>query len=133
MPRIPQKVARRLSLGLKQFQPILESAKSRDLNESDTVVIVTDILSEIFGAFDSSKIELMSDRCLIKNRTENLMRRRRIEEEVEFGVAPRVVDTHRRGLRIGPQKDQEPDRGSVGCGNRLRSQTCHYPVEQSAE
>ena len=49
MPRIPQKVARRLSFGLKQFQPILESAKSRDVNESDTVVIVTDILSEIFG------------------------------------------------------------------------------------
>ena len=49
MPRIPQKVARRLSFGLKQFQPILESAKSRDVNESDTVMIVTDILSEIFG------------------------------------------------------------------------------------
>ena len=49
MPRIPQKVARRLSFGLKQFQPILESAKSRDVNESDTVAIVTDILSEIFG------------------------------------------------------------------------------------
>ena len=49
MPRIPQKVARRLSFGLKQFQPILESARSRDLNESDTVSIVTDILSEIFG------------------------------------------------------------------------------------
>ena len=49
MPRIPQKVARRLSFGLKQFQLILESAKSRDVNESDTVVIVADILSEIFG------------------------------------------------------------------------------------
>ena len=85
-----------------------------------------------FPRIDSSKIELMSDRCLIKNRTENLMRRRRIEEEVEFGVAPRVVDTHRRGLRIGPQRNQKPDRGSVGCGNRLRSQTCHYPVEPSA-
>ena len=44
---------------------------------------------------DSSKIELMSDRCLIKNRTENLMRRRRIEEEeVEFGVAPSLVMSH---------------------------------------
>ena len=85
-----------------------------------------------FVRIDSSKIELMSDRCLIKNRTENLMRRRRIEEEVEFGVAPRVVDAHRRGLRIGPQRNQEPDRGSVGCGNRLRSQTCHYPVDPSA-
>ena len=49
MPNIPQKVAKRLSFGLKQFQPILESAKSRDINESDTVVIVADILSEIFG------------------------------------------------------------------------------------
>ena len=48
MPNIPQKVAKRLSFGLKQFQPILESAKSRDINESDTVVIVADILSEIF-------------------------------------------------------------------------------------
>ena len=49
MTRISKKVAKRLSFGLKQFQPILESAKSRDVNESDTVVIVTDILSEIFG------------------------------------------------------------------------------------
>ena len=61
---------------------------------------------------DSSKIELMSDRCLIKNRTENLMRRRGIKEEVEYGIAARVVETHRRGLRIGPQKDQEPPRCS---------------------
>ena len=30
MSRIPQKVAKRLSFALKQFQPILESAKSRD-------------------------------------------------------------------------------------------------------
>ena len=49
MPRIPQRIAKRLSFGLKQFQSILESAKSRDINESDTVVIVADILSEIFG------------------------------------------------------------------------------------
>ena len=44
---------------------------------------------------DSSKIELMAYRCLIKNRTENLMRRSQIEEEVEFGVAPRIVDAYR--------------------------------------
>ena len=31
---------------------------------------------------DSSKIELMAYRCLIKNRTENLMMRSQIEEEV---------------------------------------------------
>ncbi len=48
-----------------------------------------------FPRIDSSKIELMAYRCLIKNRTENLMRRSQIEEEVEFGVAPRIVDAYR--------------------------------------
>ncbi len=46
---IPVKVSKRLSDGLKHFQPILLSAKSRDANESDTSMIVTDILSEMFG------------------------------------------------------------------------------------
>lgn len=49
MASIPQKVANRIADGLKRFQPIVESAKSRDVNESDTVVILTGILSEILG------------------------------------------------------------------------------------
>jgi len=46
---IPTRVAERLSTGLKRFAPILSSAKSRDVNESDTSMIVTDVLAEIFG------------------------------------------------------------------------------------
>jgi hypothetical protein len=46
---IPSKVATRLAAGVKRFQPILENAKTRDVNESDTVTILTDILQEIFG------------------------------------------------------------------------------------
>ncbi|HYC60758.1 MAG TPA: type I restriction enzyme HsdR N-terminal domain-containing protein [Thermoanaerobaculia bacterium] len=46
---IPTRVAERLAAGLKRFQPILSSAKSRDVNESDTSMIVTDVLAEIFG------------------------------------------------------------------------------------
>ena len=46
---IPAKVSERLASGLKKFQPILVSAKSRDVNESDTSLIVTDMLAEIFG------------------------------------------------------------------------------------
>ena len=45
----PAKVADRLSAGLKRFQPILQSAKSRDVNESDTSMIVTDIVADVFG------------------------------------------------------------------------------------
>jgi len=46
---IPARVADRLAAGVKRFQPILSSAKSRDVNESDTSMIVTDVLAEIFG------------------------------------------------------------------------------------
>jgi hypothetical protein len=46
---IPAKVAERLSAGLKRFAPILTAAKSRDVNESDTSMIVTDMLADIYG------------------------------------------------------------------------------------
>jgi len=49
MAAIPKKVAERLVTGIKRFQPILSSAKARDVGESDTVVIVTDMLAEVFG------------------------------------------------------------------------------------
>jgi hypothetical protein len=49
MPQVPAKVAERLSTALKRFQPILASANSRDVNESDTSIIVTDLLSDMFG------------------------------------------------------------------------------------
>lgn len=45
----PARTAERLAAGLKRFQPILSAAKSRDVNESDTSMIVTDLLADIFG------------------------------------------------------------------------------------
>src|SRR3954452_11641999 len=49
MAKLPKRAAERITAGLKRFQPILASAKSRDVNESDTVVIVGDMLQEVFG------------------------------------------------------------------------------------
>lgn len=46
---VPAKVATRVAAGIKRFQPVLTAAKARDVNESDTVVIVMDMLQEIFG------------------------------------------------------------------------------------
>ncbi len=49
MAAITQKIQSRISEGLKRFQPIIESAKMRDVSESDTVVMLTGVLSEILG------------------------------------------------------------------------------------
>jgi len=46
---IPKKVADRLAAGLKRVQTGLEAAKDRDLSESDTSMIVTGMLAEVFG------------------------------------------------------------------------------------
>lgn len=53
---IPSRVESRLVNMVKRFHPILVSAKARDVNESDTVIIVTDILSELFGYDKYSEI-----------------------------------------------------------------------------
>ncbi len=49
MASIPKKVSERLVNGIKKYQPILASAKSRDVGEADTVTIIKDMLQDIFG------------------------------------------------------------------------------------
>lgn len=49
MMTIPAKVKDRLISGVKKFQPVVKKAKDKDINESDTVTIISDILSDMFG------------------------------------------------------------------------------------
>src|SRR4051812_34306163 len=49
MSKLSKKTIERITVGLKRFQPVLQSAKDRDVNESDTVVIVADLLQDVFG------------------------------------------------------------------------------------
>lgn len=63
MAQVPSKVAARISAALKRFQPIIASAKSRDANESDTVIIITDMLNEVFGYDKYSEI---TSECAIR-------------------------------------------------------------------
>lgn len=49
MVAVPKKVAERLAKEVPAFQKVLTTAKDRDVNESDTVTIVTDLLASVFG------------------------------------------------------------------------------------
>ena len=49
MIAVSTKITERITKGLKKFQPILRKAQAADLNESDTVTIITDMLCELFG------------------------------------------------------------------------------------
>ena len=56
MAKISPKTSARLIDALKQFQPIVANAASRDVNESDTSIIVTDLLCYLFGYDKYSEI-----------------------------------------------------------------------------
>ena len=56
MAAIPAKVKTRLADGIKRFKPIVTRARDKDVNESDTVAIITDILAEVFGYDKYSEI-----------------------------------------------------------------------------
>ena len=47
--KIGKRTEERIKNSLARFQKVLGIAKARDLNESDTVSIITDILAEVFG------------------------------------------------------------------------------------
>lgn len=49
MASVPKKVVERLAAGIKRYQPILSSAKARDVGEADTVTIIKDMLADVFG------------------------------------------------------------------------------------
>jgi hypothetical protein len=49
MSKIPAVVVKRLTTSVPKFRKVLARAKERDVNESDTVTVVTDMLEEVFG------------------------------------------------------------------------------------
>ncbi len=59
---IPKKVSERLVKEINRYQKVLKTAKDRDVNESDTVTIITDMLAAVFG-FDKYT-ELTSEQAI---------------------------------------------------------------------
>lgn len=47
--KIPKKTQDRLIAGLKKYQPIVGKLRERDISEADTVTVIKDMLTDIFG------------------------------------------------------------------------------------
>ena len=47
--KIPKKAQERLVTGLKRYQPIVGTLRARDISEADTVTVIKDMLTDIFG------------------------------------------------------------------------------------
>jgi hypothetical protein len=47
--KIPKKAHDRLLAGLKRYQPIVGKLRQRDISEADTVTVIKDMLTDVFG------------------------------------------------------------------------------------
>lgn len=64
MSNIGVKITERLIAGLRKFQPLVTATKAKDANEASTVMLVIDMLSEMFGYDKYSEI---SSEYAVKN------------------------------------------------------------------
>ncbi len=62
--KIPKKVHDRIISGLKKYQPIVRKLRERDISEADTVTVIKDMLTDIFG-YDKY-LELTSEQQIKK-------------------------------------------------------------------
>jgi hypothetical protein len=46
---VPKKVCERMTVAMKRLAPIIQQQKLRDVSEADTVTLVKDLLSDVFG------------------------------------------------------------------------------------
>jgi hypothetical protein len=100
MANIPQKVADRLIAGIKRFQPILTTAQTRDVNEADTVTIIKDMVSEIFG-YDKYS-EVTAEKAIrgtfcdlaikVDGAIQSLIEAKAINQELKDGFVKQAVD-----------------------------------------
>lgn len=100
MANTPQKVADRIAAGIKKFQPILIDAKNHEKGEADTVKIITDMLSEIFG-YDKYT-EITSEKCIrgtfcdlaitVNDETRSLIEAKAIYQDLKEAHVKQAVD-----------------------------------------
>ncbi len=106
MGAVPKKVADRLSLGLNRYQPILDAAKARDVNESDTSMIVSDMLAEVFG-FDKYT-EVTRELCIRGTYCDLAVR---IDQKLRFLIEVKAIGTELKDQHVKQAVDYAANQG----------------------
>ncbi len=97
---MPKRVFDRLARGITKFQQVLQIAKDRDVNESDTVSIIKDMLADVFG-YDkyldvTSEFSIRGTFCdlaiKVENKVEFLIEAKAIGLELKEGHMRQAID-----------------------------------------
>jgi hypothetical protein len=99
MATISQKVSDRLVAGIKKFKPVLTTAQQNKASESDTVIIITAMLSELFG-YDTfseitSEMNIRGTFCdlatMLDKKVQSLIEAKAVSHELNDGHVTQAV------------------------------------------
>lgn len=106
MASVPKKVADRLASGLKRYQPVLDAARARDINESDTSMIVSDMLADVFG-FDKYS-EVTRELCIRGTFCDLAVR---VDQKLQFLIEVKAIGTELKELHVRQAVDYAANQG----------------------
>lgn len=86
MANIPKKVVERFVKAVPKFQKVLQIAKDRDVNESDTVAILNDIFGDVLG-YDKY-LEVTSELAIRGTYCDLALR---VEDKVQFLIEAKAI------------------------------------------
>jgi len=108
MAIIPKKVSDRFTKAVPKFKKVLQIAKDRDINESDTVSVINDILGDVFG-YDKY-IEVTSELAIRGTYCDLALK---VDNKIEFLIEAKAIgiqlkDTHvKQAIDYGANKGVE--------------------------
>lgn len=106
MATIPAKTKKRFADGLKKYKPVLTRAEKQDLNESDTVTIIVDMLSDIFG-YDKYA-DITSEFAIKKTFCDLAIR---IDEQVKMLIEVKSIGTNLKDSHLKQATDYGANAG----------------------
>jgi len=103
---IPKRVSERLIPALKVFRPVLESQLARDVSEADTVTLVKDILTDVFGF--NKYAELTSEHAIRGTYCDLAVK---IESKLAFMIEVKAIGTDLKDSHIKQAVDYASNQG----------------------
>ena len=99
MANIPKKVTERFVKAVPRFQKVLQLAKDRDVNESDTVSVLNDIFGEVFR-YDKY-LEVTSELAIRGTYCDLALK---VEDKIQFLVEAKAIGIELKGHPHAPSR-----------------------------
>lgn len=106
MANIPKKVSDRFLKTVPKFQKVLQVAKDRDINESDTVSVINDILGDVFG-YDKY-LEVTSELAIRGTYCDLALK---VGDKIQFLIEAKAIGIHLKDAHVKQAIDYGANKG----------------------